>query len=313
MPEPLVDFVVAGQPKSGTTALADFLAQHPQVCISRPKEPEFFATDLMRESDAYYGSPRYLKIRTPQQYARCFAHGEPGQLRGEATAIYGRSREAAGNIAAHNPAAKVILILRNPADFVHSMHMQYVNSAVEDVTDFEEALDLEPARREGRQLPPGVRYPSALFYSDLGRYHDQLARFVDAFPADQLLFLTNDEFRGDNIGVIQRVYRFLGVDDGFVPTVGEVHGSKAPRSARLNRLLNAPAVRNTAHRLLPGSLYVRLSRTAHAVTLRPEQREALDPGTRARLDAMFAEDVAATSELVGVDLVRLWGLGADSA
>lgn len=303
-----IDFVIGGQPKSGTTALANFLAQHPQVCFSRPKEPEYFATDLMDESDAFYGAPRYLKIRTPEEYARCFAHAEHGQILGEATAIYGRSRAAAANIRAHNPHAKVIFILRNPADFVHSMHMQNVNSAMEDETDFERALDLEDERRQGRALPAGVRYPSALYYSDLGKYHDQLERFLEVFPREQLLFLTNDEFRRDNTGVIQRVYRFLEIDDGFEPEVGEVHGSKTPRFAGLNRMLNAPAVRNTAHRVLPTALYVKLSKAAHDVTLKPQERLTMSAAVRQRLDATFVDDVRATGELIGRDLVTEWGL-----
>jgi Sulfotransferase family len=42
------DFFLAGQAKSGTTALYEMLRQHPEVFLSTPKEPMFLASDMRR-------------------------------------------------------------------------------------------------------------------------------------------------------------------------------------------------------------------------------------------------------------------------
>ena len=70
------NFLVIGAPKAGTTALYEYLRQHPQIYMSPVKEPKFFA---LEGQTAEYGGPGQEKrkagklIRTLEAYQRLFA------------------------------------------------------------------------------------------------------------------------------------------------------------------------------------------------------------------------------------------------
>ena len=194
----MIDFAIVGEPKSGTTALAEFLSGHPEICMSVPKEPAYFATDLMGESDRFHGAPMWFEFRTEEDYAATFAACRDGQLRGDGSTAYLHSREAAANIHRANPDARIVVMLREPVSFMQALHAQFVNETTEDEPDFARALAKEPARRAGREIPPRVRCPSFLHYRERARYAPQLERFFAVFPRKQVLVLVFEEFRADN-------------------------------------------------------------------------------------------------------------------
>jgi hypothetical protein len=121
------DFFVVGHQKSGTTALYEMLARHPQIYMPANKEPWFFASELHeRTPPRPEGTPRTLA-----EYAALFSDARPDQRVGEASAQYLWSRTAAGAIAAVQPEARIIAILREPAAFLRSLHLQFVETYVE--------------------------------------------------------------------------------------------------------------------------------------------------------------------------------------
>jgi hypothetical protein len=193
-----VNLFIVGEPKCGTTALHDLLGQHPDVYMSSYKEPRFFATDLMRESDAFHGSQRQYPIRTPGQYTKLFAGRDRERVIGESSTNYLFSREAAANIHRYNPDARIIALFRNPLDFVLSWHQQMVSSLHEDVTDLATALSLEAERVQGRSLPRNVGTPSYLYYSLQAAFAGHLRRYLDLFAPEQLKVLIYEDFRRDN-------------------------------------------------------------------------------------------------------------------
>ena len=90
---------------------------------------------------------------TLEEYLSLFAGGAPDQRIGEATPSYLRSQTAAATIASVQPEARIVALLREPASFLRSLHMQFVQTHVETETDFGKALALETDRREGRHIP----------------------------------------------------------------------------------------------------------------------------------------------------------------
>ncbi len=174
----LPDFFIAGHPKSGTTALYEALRRHPQIYMPDCKEPWFFAPELReRTPPRPEGTPSTLA-----EYAALFAAAELGQRAGEASAEYLWSRGAAAAIAEVQPAAKVIAVLREPASFLHSLHLQFLQSYVETEPDLRRALALEPERRRGDRSPPHL-LAAALLYSEHVRYTEQLARYEALSPS----------------------------------------------------------------------------------------------------------------------------------
>lgn len=302
----LLDFAIVGQPKSGTTALARFLSEHPSISMSVPKESAFFATDFHRESDAFHGRPLYYSYRTPQDFERLFEHARPGDLLGEGSTSSLYSTEAAVNLHGHNPDMKIIMMFRDPAVMVQSLHMQYVNETVEDIVDFGAALEAEQDRKAGRRIPRRVRAPSYLFYSERGKYREQMERFAACFPPEQILVLFTEEFREDNEAHYVLTLRFLGVDDGFRPTFEAVHGSKAPRSPLLNRLLNNPAAKRTMQRLLGPRRYTRLRDRVADLVMEQRERQPALAETVDELRTLFRPEVERFGMYVERDLLGLW-------
>ena len=95
-----------------------------------------------------------------------------------------------------------------------------VSSNVESERDLARALALEPERREGRSIPRGCHNPATLMYTEHVRYAEQLRRFHEHFPPEQVLVLIYEEFRADNQATIRTVLRFLGVDARPAPGPG---------------------------------------------------------------------------------------------
>jgi hypothetical protein len=126
VPGRLPDFFIVGQPKSGTTALHEMLRSHPQVFMPASKEPWFFATELHdRTPPRPEGTPRTLA-----EYVALFEDARPDQRVGEASPLYLWSRTAAARIAAAQPQARIIVILREPASLLRSLHLQFVETYV---------------------------------------------------------------------------------------------------------------------------------------------------------------------------------------
>src|SRR5665648_698992 len=116
-----VDFFIVGQPKSGTTALAQFLEEHPEITITIPKETGFWARDLMDESEAFHSTKNFQTVRSMEEYTNSFKHANKDQLVGDASTTYLYSKTAAKEIKKYNPKAKIIIMLRNPMDMVYSL------------------------------------------------------------------------------------------------------------------------------------------------------------------------------------------------
>jgi len=304
---PMLDFAIVGQPKSGTTALAHFLAQHPQVAFSVPKESAFFATDFHRESDKFHGSQVYFGYRSAADLAKLFEHASPGQLLGEGSTSSLYSSEAAGNLHSHNPGLKCIMLFRDPVEMVQSLHQQYVNETVEHLDDFAEALAAEVDRAAGRRIPDRVRTPSYVQYSKRVRYTEQMVRFEQLFPAEQILVLLADEFRDDNEGQYLKVLRFLGVDDSFRPEFTTVHGSQAPRSQMVNRALNRPGLKRWLQSLLGPRRYTALRDRFARLSLRSKPRASVADELIAELKDRYRPHVIEFGDHIGRDLASQWG------
>jgi hypothetical protein len=309
--ERVPDFFIVGHPKSGTTALYEMLRRHPQIYMPDGKEPWFFATELHdRTPPRPEGTPATLA-----EYLALFEAARPGQRVGEASALYLWSRTAAHRIAEVQPAARIVAVLREPASFLRSLHLQFVQTYVETEGDLRKALALEQERRQGRHIPRYSYWPQALLYSEHVRYVEQLRRYNDLFSAEQVLVLIYDDFRRENEATVRRVLRFLDVDDAQPIEVVEANPTVRARSQRLNELLHAVSVGRG-----PVSLAVKAAIKALTPThLRRSARDAAqrhivfsepqppDAGLMLELRRRFKPEVEALSEYLGRDLVKLWG------
>lgn len=312
MGKPIVDFVIAGKPKCGTTALAHFLDQHPKICISKPKEPNYFATDHIKESDEFHGKRKYFPIRTESDYVRCFSHKRSGQICGEASPRYLNSKEAAKNIYEHNPQAKIIIMLRHPVDFMYSAHTQLLNANIEDESDFSKAIGLEEARSNNECIPKGARYPSHFLYTQRAKFYQEVKRYTDIFPRDNILVLTNEEFKASNEDSFKKVAQFLKIDEKITPEFKLVNASKVPRSRLLNNIFNSATMRKIIYKVFGPQAYTRISNFGRSIVLKDKKREPLSKELRAKLEKNIIEDVYKLSDLLERDFVKEWNMQRES-
>ncbi len=306
------DFFIVGHPKSGTTALYEMLGRHPQIFMGEEKEPWYFSPELR-----FRPPPRepFAIPETLAQYATLFERAAPGQRVGEASTTYLWSRAAAELIAAAQPRARIIAILREPASFLRSLHLQFLEAHIETESDFRRALELEAARREARNLPRHSYWPQMLQYAEHVRYVEQLRRYQTAFAAEQRLILIYDDFRADNEGTVRTVLRFLGVDDAVPVDTVESNTSVRARSQAVHELVHAVAVGGgPASRALKSGLKAltpqgprrRLLRTVRSRIVYREP-SAADEQLMAELRVRFKSEVEALSEYLDRDLIALWG------
>src|SRR4051794_11878016 len=253
----LPDFFIVGHAKSGTTALYEMLRAHPQVYMSEVKEPQFFAREnpQLSPQEPVGFEHTGARLETYDDYLSLFRGARPDQLTGEASTAYLWSPTAAARIAAAQPAAKIVAILREPSAFLRSLHLQLLQNGSETETDLRAAIELEQARRKGRRIPPGQNWPSALIYSDRVRYVEQLRRFHDSFAREQVLVLIYDDYRADNDGTMRRVQRFLGLDEEVAIPAREANPTIRVRSQRFRGAVRAAyRAQDPASRALKGTL-----------------------------------------------------------
>jgi hypothetical protein len=299
------DFFIVGHHKCGTTALYEMLRRHPQIYMPDLKEPKFFASDMPARLEPL--GKRVLPA-TLDEYLALFDAAEPGQRMGEASPSYLTSRTAAAEIARVQPAARIIAILREPASFIRSLHLQLEQSGVEREKDLRKAIANELVVRQGRHIHR---------YTDHVHYVEQLRRYHAVFSQDRVLVLIYDDFRADNEATVRSVLRFLGVEDTapVAPLESNPNPSVRVRSQWLNNALSAlvlghgpvsRAAKGTIKSLTPQAVRRRALRATHRSVVYGKP-DPPDPGLMLDLRRRFAPEVAALSEYLGRDLLALWG------
>jgi Sulfotransferase family len=307
--ERVPDFFIVGQPKSGTTALYDMLAEHPQIFIPELREPAFFADELPRQDH------RTTLPASMEEYRSLFVDASPEQLIGERSAMYLWSASAARRIAEAQPAARIIAILREPASFLRSLHLQNLQSHYETEADLGAALALEDARRRGERIPRRCRRPQTLLYSEYVRSVEQLRRYHAVFAPEQVLVLIYDDFRADNEATVRRVLGFVGADERVPIAPTEANTTVRVRSQRLEELVHSLAVgRGPVSRAVKASVKALAPRRLRRGALEAVQSRVVlappspvDEQLMLRLRHRFKGEVEALSEYLGRDLVSLWG------
>jgi hypothetical protein len=286
----LPNFIVIGAAKAGTTALYWYLAEHPQVFMSRVKETNFFAYGVDRDGKLLWGNPdvHRFPVKTLAEYEALFADAGSAAAVGEASTMYLECPQAPDRIRALIPAARIVCGLRHPVDRAYSDYQMYL-------------------RNRGRQLDP-VRDLSAdavwarpdSHWMRIGRYHPQLARYYETFPGEQIHVFVFDDMKRDIRGVLGLLYRFIQVDPAFEPDFDTPHNvGGMPASPLLERVLTKSPLKTALEPWIPrgAASWLRRLRTR---TLR--QAPPLPAELRRHLAGHFREDIGRTSQLIGRSL-----------
>src|ERR1700692_917010 len=177
----LPDFLVAGVPKAGTTALHAALAGHRSLYLSPIKEPKFFLTDGPPPAKGGPGDALTYRehVWERARYEALFDAAPPGTLRGEATPLYLYDPGAMCRIRALIPDARLIVVIRDPVERAHSNWTHLWSAGLEPVGDF-----IRACAEEERRIAAG--WASFWHYTGLGRYGEQLEHIFSLFPREQV-------------------------------------------------------------------------------------------------------------------------------
>lgn len=295
---PSPNFFIVGAPKCGTTALSAYLAAHPNVYFSNPKEPHYFAADLPFFRRAFADEKRYYDLFRDA--------GPEHKAIGEASVWYLYSRDAIPAIRDALPESRIVVMLRRPVDMVYSLHGQWLYTQNEDQEDFEAAWRLQAARSEGKSLPRHLRQPPQMLqYGDIGKYSGYIERLFSLFPRQQVRVILFDDLTSDPKSVYDSVLSFLQLpDDGRrkFPRVNVSKVSRFPRltlwsrnaPASLSRILNANrAVRNLKYSAI---------RLIDKFNEKPQKRPPLPERFRQELNDYFLSDVQRLESIIERDL-----------
>jgi hypothetical protein len=300
------NFFIVGAPKCGTTALSEYLREHPSVFFSDPKEPHYFAEDM----------PGIRYAKTLEQYLALFQRAQPSCAAvGEGSVGYLYSSVALRRISEFSSDCRIVAMVRNPMDMVHSLHAQFLYSRWEDETDFERAWDLQEVRRTGKGIPSGCPVPAYLQYRDVAMLGRQIFRLYEIFPKDRVWVGVFDDLIDDPRGVYLSLLDFLHLTDDGRTEFPRVNESKVYRSSVLSWAANRlkPVVLPHVLRLrsYTGIDLLPVLRRSERVNVRPRARQSVSVSVRTRLMNEFSDDVKLLSNLIDRDLAA-WLNDSDS-
>jgi len=292
----LPNFFIVGTAKAGTTSLHRYLRQHPQVYMSPVKEPSYFADEIRPE----YLSPAFARHirRQPQkwpvldweEYQELFHAVENERAIGEATPSYLWAQTAARNIHSRIPDARIVMMLRDPAERAHS---QYLHHLAEGFTRYTFRQQIDECRRSSDRLL-SIIHP----FLEFGLYYEQVNRYLELFPREQIrIYLYEEAWRSP--GFFADLFRFLDVDTGFRPdTSHKALERRAPRLVAARYFLTRYEMWPRLKAFVPQAFKPGLRRLAfrHGAGL------AMDPTDRQYLIGYYREDIGKLASLLDRDL-----------
>ena len=195
------NFIIIGAQKSGTTSLANYIDQHPQVIPAIKKETHFWYRDFSK------GINWYLAHFPPIPKLQNF-------ITGEATPNYLEYYHSAKRIYNVFPNVKLLVIFRNPVDRAVSQYYHWVRIKREE-RSFEKTIDSElemllknPDKPQGDQ-----NYWQQQFGNYIGRgvYVEFIKKWMEIFPREQFIILKAEDLYEKPGTTMKQVFNFLGL------------------------------------------------------------------------------------------------------
>ncbi len=213
------NFFIVGAPKAGTTSLYHYLDEHPEVFMSPLKETNYFSYEATIKQKLYY---KEKGISNWNDYQILFENSSDKKAIGEASVSYLFYPEVPQLIKSKFPEAKIIIMLRNPVDRAFSHYQMdyklgYVNDSLEKIIF-----------NKNRNAVENLFYQQFIL---LGKYFEQVKRYCDTFGAENVLVIFFDDFKNDTVREINRLCRFLGIDESVKLNLDKTHNPFAtPRN-----------------------------------------------------------------------------------
>jgi Sulfotransferase domain len=273
----LPNLVVIGGLKCGTTSLHHYLNLHPQVAMSRPKELNFFVSELNWDLG-------------PEWYASHFDRN--AAVRGETSPHYTNLPRFSGVAEPMRELlggrAQVIYMVRDPIERMLSHYLHNVGGGY-----------------ESRPMEVALTDPDSAYVAR-SRYAMQLEPYWHAFDRPRILVLDNADLAERRAETMRGVFEFCGVDENFnseqFEREWETGSGKQEGGFRLmDRAVRLPGLRAVDRNFdrLPESLRWMVERVVHDPGKGAAPKPELDPALHERLRELLADDVTELERLTG--------------
>lgn len=295
------NFLIIGAGRSGTTSLYRYVRQHPEVYMSPVKEPNFFSWDGVSPIFRGPGDRLHLSlVRDIQHYRKLFEGATNEKALGEASPSYLYRARAIERIKHHIPNARLIAILRHPAERAYSQYLGMAACGREQLS-FPQAIRAEEDRIRRN-------WEGDWHYVRPGFYAAQLKRYYQVFDRKQIRVYLYEDLKSEPVRLMQDVFSFLGVDDTFIPDTSIRHN---PSGIPKNKVLSAFLVflgRNPIRPLLkpffPARLRERINDHVAGFFARNLVKPPLPLPIRTQLVEVYREDILRLQELISRDLSK---------
>ncbi|MES1216011.1 MAG: sulfotransferase, partial [Bacteroidota bacterium] len=287
------NFFIVGAPKCGTTAMNDYLDQHPDIFMA-PKEIHFFGQDLKTR----------VKI-SEAEYLQNFQAAGDSKIIGEASVWYLYSTTSAEEIKQFSPEAKILIMLRNPVEVIQSLHSQNLFDGNEDVLDFEKAISLDEKRKRREHLSDSLDFFEMPTYRDTALFSKQVERYLKVFGKSNVHIILYDDFKADPQKMFKETLQFLGVSDFANIQFNVVNPNKQIQNFYLHRLVKKPPqnLKKIARIIIPSR------KLRHSVmtnffkwNIKKEKRKKANTEVVEELKEYFAVDINLLSKIIERDL-----------
>ena len=180
-----IDFIYLGAPRAGSTWLYYCLREHSQICVPKKKEIHLFDEDYNLEKFSHF----------EQNFSHCLN----GQIKGLFPVTYLANKKIPLFLKKNFPKIKIIVCLRNPIERAYSHYwIRRAMGKIDKSISFEEAMKLD-------------------YIINMGFYYSYLKTYFEIFPHENILVTIYEDIQDDSLKFIQKVFRFLEVDDSLVP------------------------------------------------------------------------------------------------
>lgn len=291
---------IVGAPKSGTSSMEYYLKQHPDIYFSPRKETHFFSRD--------YKAPLY--ITNQNEYKILFETANNYKIIGESSVYYLYSKSAPDLIKKYNPNSKIIIMLRNPIEMTHSLHSQLIYSGVENISDFEKALNEEENRKKHHINMTKNKFSfNHMFYSDIANYLPNVKRYYSVFGEENVHTIIFDKLKSDVKKVYKEALDFLNITNNYVPNYKIVNPNQVTRSHLLRKIILYPGSKTskTIKTIIPSSkLRILIKSFLSKINTENKSRLPIKDKFRCELETKFLSNLDNLSDLIKQDL-SCWG------
>lgn len=301
MSKKLPNLLIVGAAKCGTSSLHNYLDQHPEIYMSKEKEPRFISSQVTpfplngprdHEVESWY-------VKHYEDYLKLFEWAEDFPVVGESSAdtLYFH-KDTIPVIKKYLGDPKIIIILRNPVKRAFSAYQHLVRDLREELS-FEEGLKEEPNRIKNN-------WELIYHYTAVSFYYDAVKAFLDNFSEVKIILTEDQEKKPQQ--VLRDIFSFLKVDPNCdVDTKIRYNISGKPKSQWLHHFLSEDNFARTLARPIVRTFFSSETRVLISQRIQEKnlRRLTINRDTKKKLHELFEPDIKNLEKLLNRDL-SIW-------